>query len=149
MNRLGFLLLAVGVILAGLGWFYDEPRYTGIGLMPLFVLFALAFLTPEAIDFTHSGHAEPMPAIMDWAWRGTAVIGGILAILALWHSTASGGTGIALAAGAAALPLSILSYTVINDERVAEWRASRSAKRQQRRGTQPRRPTQSRAPAVK
>jgi hypothetical protein len=129
MNRIGFLLLAVGVILATLGVVYDEPRYTAIGLVPLWVLFVLAAAFTDLVDYTHSRHEEPMPAIMDFVWRGAAVIGGVLTVLALWHSTASGGTGIPLAVAAASLPASIFLYTVLNDRRVEEWRGRRAARR--------------------
>lgn len=133
MNRFGFLLLAVGVILASLGWWYDEPRYTGIGLAFLVPLYVLAAVFTEAVDFTHSRHAEPMHRLVDFVWRGAAVIGGVLALLALWHSTASGGTGIPLAIAAASLPASIFFYSVVNDARVEAWRARRAARRARRR----------------
>jgi hypothetical protein len=132
MNRLGFLLLAVGVILAGLGWFYGEPAYTGIGLIPLVVLFGLAVVVPDAIDYTHSRHAESMTPVMSWAWRGAAYVGVALFVAATLHSTASGGTGLPLALAAAALPVAIVGYGIVNDDRVREWRRSRGLKRRGR-----------------
>jgi hypothetical protein len=132
MNRLGFLLLAVGVILAGLGWFYDQPAYTGIGLIPLVVLYLLAAFLPDVIDYTHSRHAESMPPVMNWAWRGAAYVGVAMFVAATWHSTASGGTGLPLAVAAAALPISIVGYGIVNDDRVRQWRQSRGLKRRGR-----------------
>jgi hypothetical protein len=132
MNRVGFWLLAVGVILAGLGWVYDEPRYTGLGLVPLVVLFVLATAFPDVIDYRHRSHAEPMPLVTSRIWTGTALVGVGLTLAALWHSTASGGTGIPLAIAAATLPVSIVLYSIINDERVVEWRHAKAAKRARR-----------------
>ena len=132
MNRFGFLLLAVGVILASLGWWYDEPGYTALGLAFLIPLYVLAAVFTDAVDYTHSRHAEPMHRVMDFVWRGAAVVGGVLAVLALWHSTVSGGTGIPLAIAAASLPASIFLYSVANNVRVDEWRARRAARRDSR-----------------
>ena len=129
MNRFGFLLLAVGVILATLGWWYGEPRYTGIGLLFLLPLYFLAAAFTDVVDYTHSRHAEPMHGLMDFLWRGAAVVGILLTLVALWHSTVSGGTGVPLAIAAASLPVSIAFYTVLNDVRVEEWRAKRAARR--------------------
>ena len=133
MNRAGFLLLAIGVILGTLGFYYDEPRFTGIGLVPLIVLFVLSAAFTEVVDFTHNQHSEPQHAIVDFAWRGAVVVGVALTLLALWHSTVSGGTGIPLAIAAAALPASIFLYTSLNDTRVREWRAKRGVRRRGRR----------------
>jgi hypothetical protein len=132
MNRVGFLLLAVGVILAALGWLYDEPTYTGIGLLPLLVLYVLAAVFPDVIDYRHSRHAAVMPAVMNWMWRGVAVVGIVIAFIAVWHSSAAGWAGIPVVAAGAALSFSILVYTVLNDSRVAAWRQAKSEKRRRR-----------------
>ena len=133
MNRVGFLLLAIGVILAALGWFYDEPTYTGIGLIPLLILYLLATTFPDVIDYKHSRYAATMPTAMRWIWRWVAALGAVVALLALWHSTVSGWTGLPpLAAAAAALCGSIVWYTVVNDARVSQWRESKAAKRSRR-----------------
>jgi hypothetical protein len=126
--------LAVGVILASLGWYYGQPLYTGAGLIPLIALYALAALFPAAIDYTHSGHEEPIPAVVSWVWRGAAYVGVGLFLAAMWHSSVSGGTGVPLALAAAALPASIVGYGMINDERVRHWRAARGLRRRRRPG---------------
>lgn len=134
MNRIGFLLLAIGVILASLGFVYNEPRFTGIGLVPLLVLFVLSAAFTEVVDYTHSQHSEQQHPIVDFVWRGAALVGIVLTALALWHSTVSGGTGIPLAIAAAALPASIVLYTSFNNVRVTQWRAKRGVRRRGRRG---------------
>jgi hypothetical protein len=93
------------------------------------VLYVLAAVFTDVVDYTHRGHAEPKHGLVDFLWRGSAIVGILLFFAALWHSTASGGTGIPLAIAAASLPASIFFYDLLNDVRVQEWRARRASRR--------------------
>lgn len=133
MNRVGFLLLGIGTTLAIMGWWYGDPAYTGIGLAPLLVLYGLAVVFPEQIDYKHKLHSARMTRAMDWIWRGTAIAGAVIGTLAFWHSTASPEfSGIVVGLGAWGLAASIVIYTVVNDVRVLAWRQAKMAKRRDR-----------------
>lgn len=132
MNRIGFLLLAVGVILAALGWLYNEPTYTGIGLVPLVVLYVLAAGFPDLIDYTNRQHAAVMPAVFDKMWNGVAVVGLGIAAIAFWHASAAGWVSLPVVFAGLGLSGSIWLYTAVNDGRVAAWRQAKAEKRRRR-----------------
>ena len=130
MNRLGFGLLALGFLFAGLGWWYRAEWATTPGLILLAVLTVVAALFPMSIAYDPARESQPLGSWERRAWGACYAMGPVLMLLGLFHISA-GGHGWGVVIGGVALVATLFAYDAFHQERLRAWRlaALRSVRR--------------------